>query len=81
VRLMQPAAHTTSRNFLAVSTGALEVLLKYLRRIINARLLTFTRVEVWVRVGVRDWVGVWVGVGIIVGVGVRVGIDRKSECY
>jgi len=38
VRLMQIAAHTTSRDFLAVSTGALEVLLKYLRRIINARL-------------------------------------------
>jgi len=39
VRLMQLAAHTTSRDFLAVSTGALEVFLKYLRRIINARLL------------------------------------------
>jgi len=38
VWLMQPAAHTTSRDFLTVSTGALEVLLKYLRRIINARL-------------------------------------------
>jgi len=38
VRLMQPATHTTSRDFLAVSTSALEVLLKYLRRIINASL-------------------------------------------
>jgi len=46
VRLKQLAAHTTSRDLLAlftranlaVSTGALEVLLKYLRRIINARL-------------------------------------------
>jgi len=38
VRLMQPVAHTTSRDFLAASTGALEVLMKYLRRIKNARL-------------------------------------------
>jgi len=35
---MQPVAHTTSRDFLAVNTGALEALLKYLERIINARL-------------------------------------------
>jgi len=46
VRFMQPAAHTTSRDFLAVSTGALEVLLKYLRRIINARLFTFLTLHV-----------------------------------
>jgi len=47
VGLMQPAAQSTSRDFLGVSTGTLEVLLKYLRRIINARLLTLTtRVEV-----------------------------------
>jgi len=38
--------HYTSRDFLAVSTSALEVLLKYLRRIINARLLTFLLTEV-----------------------------------
>jgi len=36
VQLMQPTAHTNSRDFLAVSTGALDVLLKYLRRIIIA---------------------------------------------
>jgi len=38
---MQPVAHTTSRDFLAVSTGALEVLLKYLGRIGNAHLYLF----------------------------------------
>jgi len=36
--IMQPVAHTTSLDFLAVSTGALEELLKCLRRIRNARL-------------------------------------------
>jgi len=39
VRLIQPVAHTTSRDFLAVSTG--EVLLQYLGYNRNARLLTF----------------------------------------
>jgi len=34
-------AHYTWRDFLEVSTGALEVLLKYLRRIRNARLKLF----------------------------------------
>jgi len=34
-------AHYTSRGFLAVSTGALEIHLKYLRRIINAHLKLF----------------------------------------
>jgi len=36
VWLIQPVAHTTSRDFLADSTGALEVLLKYIGRIGNA---------------------------------------------
>jgi len=35
--LMQPVVHTTSRDLLAVSTGALDVLLKYFR----ASYLTF----------------------------------------
>jgi len=38
VRLMQPVAHAASRDSLAVSTGALAVYSKYLRRIRNARL-------------------------------------------
>jgi len=40
---MQPVAHTTSRDFLAVSTGALEVLVKYLGCIRNAFLLIFLK--------------------------------------
>jgi len=41
VRLIQQVAHTTSRDFLAVSTGALEVLLKYLGRIRIVRVYFF----------------------------------------
>jgi len=37
VPLKQPMIHTTSHDFLAVSTDAFEILLKYLRRIRNAR--------------------------------------------
>jgi len=46
VWLMRPLAHTTSCDFLAVSTGSLEVLLKYLGCIKNARLLTFLT-KIW----------------------------------
>jgi len=57
VSFMQLVAHTTSRDYLAVSTGALEVLLKYLGALKILSLFRCLALDPSNHIGV-DWVNI-----------------------